>query len=198
MELTDAIVAGLKVPVGKTEHFWWGLALAGFWGSRAPGIQSGGTGPALVHPIQNWPTASNGGKLGDVRKIKSEAARKIARQRFSQVELGQDPAAMREQAKEQATAAKLKFGLVADRYLAIKRDTLRPTSHQAAERYLREHWKGLRHLPISAVARAHVAPILQEITIARGRVSAARARSNLSALFSWAMKKEGLCEARIR
>ena len=194
MELTDAIVAGLKVPVGKTEHFWWDSHLPGF-GVRGRQA-SNQAAPALRWYIQ-YRLADRQQRresLGDVRKIKSEAARKIARQRFAQVELGQDPAAMREQAKEQAAAAKLKFELVADRYLAIKRDTLRPTSHQAAERYLREHWKGLRHLPISAVARAHVAPILQEITIARGRVSAARARSNLSALFSWAMK-EGLCEA---
>ena len=38
-------------------------------------------------------------------------------------------------------------------------------------------------MPIGTVKRADVAAILQEITARHGRVSAARARSNLSALF---------------
>ena len=39
-----------------------------------------------------------------------------------------------------------------------------------------------------------MAQTIQEITLAHGRVSAARARSALSTLYGWAMR-EGLCEA---
>ena len=34
MKLTDATVAALKMPAGKTEHFWWDESLPGF-GLRA-------------------------------------------------------------------------------------------------------------------------------------------------------------------
>jgi integrase len=132
--------------------------------------------------------------LGDVRKVKLDAARKIARQRFAQVELGEDPAADRIRARAEAEALTLTIGAVADRYLAAKQDVVRPATYKAAERYFRVQWKSLRDLPIGAIKRANVAAALQEITKAHGRTSAARARSNLSALFSWAMR-EGLCEA---
>jgi integrase len=193
MRLTDAAVAALKMPAGKTEHFWWDESLPAF------GIRARQETEQAPLSLRWYVQYRAGGRqrresLGDVRKITLDAARKIARQRFAMVELGEDPAAKREQAKAAAAAQKLKLGLVADRYLAIKRGTLRPRSYQATERYLRNHWKGLRAEPISAVKRVDVAAILQEITVAHGRVSAARARSNLSALFGWAMR-EGLCDA---
>jgi integrase len=55
------------------------------------------------------------------------------------------------------------------------------------------HWKPLHGRPIEAIRRADVAARLQEMIKAHGPTSAARARSNLSALFSWAMK-EGLVD----
>jgi integrase len=57
-----------------------------------------------------------------------------------------------------------------------------------------EHWRALRPLPIAAVKRADIAAIMQEISAERGRIAAARARANLSALFGWAVR-EGLCDA---
>jgi integrase len=51
----------------------------------------------------------------------------------------------------------------------------------------------LRDLPIAAIERVNVAAGLQDIIKAHGPVSAARARANLSACFSWAMG-EGLVE----
>jgi integrase len=193
MKLTDATVAALKMPAGKSEHFWWDESLPGL----AIRLRKG-AGQAL--PSRTWCIQYRASgrqrreSLGDVRKVTLEAARKIARQRFAMVELGEDPAAKRAQAKAEAAAQKLKLGAVMDRYLAIKQGTLKPRSYAAAARYLRVHWKGLRGTPIGAVKRADVAVTLQEITAARGRISASRARSNLSALFSWAMR-EGLCEA---
>ena len=55
--------------------------------------------------------------LGDVRKVTLEDARKIARQRFAQVELGSDPVAERA-----AAAARLTLGAAAARYLDAKRE----------------------------------------------------------------------------
>ena len=190
MKFTDATLAALEAPAGKDEYFVWDESLPAF-GVRVRRLST-------RYCVQ-YRVAGNKQRresLGDIRRISIPDARKIARQKFAQVELGQDPAAARAQAKAEADAQKLKLGAVADRYLAIKKGMLRPTSYAAAERYLRVHWKGLRGLPISKIERdrAAVAAILQELTVAHGRVSAARARSALSTLFGWAMR-EGLCEA---
>ena len=58
--------------------------------------------------------------LGDTRKVRLDDARKIARQRFAQAELGTDPAAERKRARAAALATKLTFGAVAGRTSARK------------------------------------------------------------------------------
>jgi integrase len=128
--------------------------------------------------------------LGDVRKVSLEDARKIARQRFAQVELGVDPGAERARASAQA----LTLGVVINRYLEARQGRLRPNTLKAATRYFTDHWRPLHVRPLDAIKRADVAARLQELVKAHGRTSAARARDNLSALFVWGMK-EGLCDA---
>jgi integrase len=183
MKLTKDAVAALKRPAAKADHIEWDETLPGF------GVRLRGAGKAWVVQYRV------GGRqrresLGDVRKVSLEDARKIARQRYAQVELGIDPAGERERAKARA----LTLGLVIGRYLDAKRDRLRPNTFKAAQRYFAEHWRPLHNRPLDAIKRADVAARLQELVQAYGRTSAARARDNLSALFSWAMK-EGLCEA---
>jgi integrase len=186
MKLTDNSVAALELPAGKQELFIWDDTLPGF-------------GVRLRGSTKRWYVQYRAGSqqrresLGDVRKIKLEAARKIARQRFAAVELGADPAAERIRSRVEAAALKLTIGATADRYLKVKKGQLRPSTYRAAARYFRLHWKALRPMPLGETKRADVAAALQEITAAHGKVAAGRARSNLSALFSWAMR-EGLCE----
>ena len=75
--------------------------------------------------------------LGDVRKLRLDDARRIARQRFARVELGSDPVAER----KAATAAMLTLAAAITRYLDAKRDAMRPNTYKAAERYFGVHWK---------------------------------------------------------
>jgi integrase len=186
MKLTDSIVNTLQIPPGKSELFAWDDSLPGF-------------GVRLRGGTRRWYCQYRVGQqqrresLGDVRRIKIEAARKIARARFAAVELGADPAADRQKAKADAVAALNTLGVVADRYLVAKKGVLRPSSYAAARLYMSEHWQALRPLPIADIKRADVAAVLQEISASRGRISAARARANLSALFTWAIR-EGLCD----
>ncbi len=188
MKLTTAAVAALTLPPGKDEDFKWDDTLPGF-GVRLRRRSKGGTGKSWVVQYrvggqQRRPS------LGDIRKVKLEDARAIARQRFAQVELGVDPAAER----EAATAAALTLATTAARYLEAKRDRMRPNTFKAAERYLRQHWKPLHRRPLASIRRADLAARLQELTKVHGRTAAARARDYLSAMYSWAMR-EGLCEA---
>jgi len=186
MKLTKDAVTALSLPPGKTDHFEWDEALPGF-------------AVRLRGKTKTWVVQYRIGaqqrreSLGDVRKVTLEDARKIARQRFAQVELGVDPAAERARAR----AATLSLAIVSSRYLEAKKDVMRPNTYRAAERYFRVHWKPLHARPIEGAAkigRADVAARLQELIKQHGRTSAARARDYLSAMYSWSMK-EGLCEA---
>ena len=187
LKFTKQAIAALMMPKGKCEHFEWDDDLPGFGARLRSGI-----GLSLTWVIQYRINGKQRREsLGDVRKVSLEDARKIARQRFAKVELGVDPAAERTQAR--AKALEIIGG--GDRSLPGRQaGRLRPTTYEAAERYFAKHWKPLHDRPLDAVKRADVAARLQEIVKAHGRTSAARARSNLSALFSWAMR-EGLCEA---
>ena len=125
-----------------------------------------------------------------MRKVKLDDARRIARQRFAQVELGADPAAERGPRPRPA----LTLGAAAERYLDAKRDRMRPNTYKAANDISRVYWKPLHERPLDAIKRADVAARLQELTKAHGRTSAARARGIFVGDVLWAMR-EGLCEA---
>lgn len=187
MKLTTDTVAALVRPASKLDHIEWDDTLPGF-------------GIRLRGEAKRWIVQYRVGvqqrreSLGDVRKVRLEDARKIARQRFAQVELGNDPAAERAKVRQAAASAKLTLASVATRYLSAKQDRLRPSTYKQAKWHFETLWAPLGDQPIDTLKRANVAARLQEITKAHGRTSAARARGNLSALFTWAMK-EGLCEA---
>lgn len=89
---------------------------------------------------------------------------------------------------------KLTLAVAATRYLEAKGGEMRSSTYQGAKLHFSQHWKPLHTIPLASVTRADVAAQLQQLIKERGRVSAARARSNLSALYAWAMR-EGLVEA---
>lgn len=186
MKLTTDNVATLTLPLGKSEHFEWDDAMPGF-GVRVRGNTKRWTVQYRVGKQQRRES------LGDVRKVRLEDARKIARQRFAQVELGSDPAIERAKSRHAASAAALTLGNAAARYLTAREDRLRRSTYKQAKYHFAVQWKPFAGRPIDGLKRADVASRLQEIIKEHGRTSAARARGNLSALFTWAMK-EGLCE----
>jgi integrase len=186
MKFTKDTVAALTMPAGKTDHIAWDDALPGF-GCRLRGENK-------VWIVQyRVGTKQRRESIGDTRKVKLDDARKIARTRFAQVELGSDPAADRAKARAEAATSALTLGAVTDRYLAAKRHLMTVRTHRATTGYFATHWRPLRDRPIDSIRRADIAARLQELVTAHGRMAAARARSHLSAAFSWAMA-EGMCE----
>jgi len=141
----------------------------------------------LSRPV-SVPKATQRESLGDVRKLKLEEARDVARKFFAKVELGIDPRAEKRKAEEAAEAARLTFKAVADLYLAAKETKIRPSTYKAADAYLNDKFAPLHRKPISTIDRKVVAEQLRRIIAEHGPTSAARARGNLSALFAWAMK----------
>jgi Arm DNA-binding domain len=154
-------VAALVKPTSKADHIEWDDELPGF-GVRLRGETKRWIVQYRLGPQQRRES------LGDVRKVGLEDARKIARQRFAKVELGVDPAAEKARTLAQAASAKLTLAAGAERYLAAKKDMLRPRSYNAANLHFTVHWKPLRERPIDAIKRADVAARLQEITTAHG------------------------------
>jgi integrase len=182
MKFTKDALAALSPPPGKADHFEWDDELPGF------GVRLRGNSKRWVVQYRAG-TRQRRESLGDVRRVKLDDARKIARQRFARVELGSDPAAERA-----AAATRLTFGEAAARYLDAKRETMQPESHKATTRYLNVSWKPLHGRALDDIKRPDVAARLQELAKLHGRTAAARARDMLAAMFSWSMR-EGLCEA---
>jgi integrase len=186
MKLTADIVAALHMPAGKQDHIEWDDDMPGF------GIRMRGKSKRWIVQYRVG-SQQRRESLGDIRRVKLDDARRIARQRFAQVELGIDPAAEKAKARTAAISASLTLGNVAARYLDAKSDMLRPSTYKQAKLHLTSHWGPFADRPLDTIKRADVAARLQELTKANGRISAARARGNLSAMFAWALK-EGLCE----
>jgi integrase len=85
------------------------------------------------------------------------------------------------------------FGVVVDRYLERKRASLKPKSFTESTRYLRVLSAPLAKLGLGQIERRKVAILLGEIETTSGAVSRNRARSALSAFFSWCIT-EGLLD----
>jgi integrase len=178
---TKATIDALRLPPGKNDHIYWDPELPGF-------------GLRLRGEHRRWIVQFRVGQQQrresfDPRKVSLEDARRIARQRFAQAHLGQDPAADRVKAKAEAEAAKLTLKHVAARYLEARAPVLRPATVRAARWHLDVLWAPLHGRPIAAIKRADITTRLNEIVRDSGRTSAAQARRTLSALFAWSISE---------
>jgi len=183
---SDTWVRRLKLPAGVTDQILWDPELPGF-GVRVRSTKS-------TYLVQyRFQKATQRESLGDVRRLTLDEARKVARQFFAKLELGLDPRDEKKKAEEAAAAAKLTFKTVSDLYLKAKEAKMRPSTYKAAKAYFDAKWAPLHRKPIGAIDRRAVAEQLRRIVDEHGPTSAARARSNLSALFAWAMK-EGMVD----
>jgi integrase len=187
MRFTKASVEALELSLGQTERIVWDEDLPGF-GCR---VRPTSKAWRIQYRVNRQQRSES---LGDICKVSLDDARKTARARFAQIELGLDPAVDRAKAQAEAAAAKLTLGYVAERYLDARKAALRPATLRAAVYHFGALWKPLRNRPIGDIKRTDVAARLGEIAKASGRVTAARARTNLSTMYTWAVR-EGLCEA---
>jgi integrase len=184
---SDPYVRRLKLAAGEQDRIHWDPELPGF------GVRLRSTKATYLVQYR-FQKATQRESLGDVRKLTLEEARKVARQFFAKIELGLDPRAEKRKADAAAEAAKLTFKTVVDLYLEAKERKMRPNTFKAAKVYFNVKWAPLHRKPIGTLDRKTVAEQMRRIVAEHGPTSAARARSNLSALFAWAMK-EGMVEA---
>jgi integrase len=191
MKFTTKSIEALRLPPDKREAIFWDDTLPGF-GVRVRAVS------------KSWRIQYRVGKqqrsesLGDIRKVTLEDARKIARQRFAEVELGRDPGAQRDAARAAGVARELTLGRVVARYLAaqeasVTAGTLSVSTLRSTQRYLLDYWRPLHGTQIDAIKRAQVAAHLGDFANVHGRMAASAAKKTLSALYSWAAR-EGLSE----
>jgi integrase len=129
-------------------------------------------------------------KIGSVEKLSEAQARNAARKTLAKVELGEDPAAEKARAREEG---KFTLRAVATDYLAARKADVRSGTYREMERHINRDWKPLHAHPLNTIERRDVAIEVGKIARRSGATTAARARSTLSALYTWAMG-EGIAE----
>jgi integrase len=190
MKFTDAIVAALKLPAGKTD--------AVFFDERRPGLgvrlRSSAKRSAVT---RTWVVQcrvagrSQRHDLGPTTATSTKRARELADEIFAKVRRGVDPKAEKRAAH---TAAAETFGILSEIFLKAARGRMRPSSYDALSHHIEKNLKALSGEPVQAINRKTIAAILTRLEEKIGPVTANRARAALSVFFTWAMA-EGLVEA---
>jgi integrase len=180
MKLTSQIAKDIACPPGKSEIIVFDETIPGF-GFR---VRASGVRRWIVQYETHGRTKRI--TIGPPHLFTADQARRIAREQLAKVQLGQDPAAEKAEAK---IAAKLTLGTIVKDYLADRAGKLRPNTIAALKRYLLRWWKPLHAMPLNKITRRDVA-----MHLSGPPVAAAHARSNLMELYSWAIQR-GLVEA---
>ena len=132
-------------------------------------------------------------KIGDYPTVSPDQARKKAKTILASVQLGADPQAEKE--AERAKGSRT-LGSVAGEYLAMKeleveRGQYRASSFRVTKIYLKrpQYFGPLHSHAITDITVADIAGRLNTINKKSGAVTAGRARSALSSMFTWAMRQ---------
>jgi integrase len=180
MKLTEATVSKIAVPEGKRDVLVFDDALPGF------GVRKFASGKASFlckyqigakqRKITLGPAAP--GTLGEMRKLASGI--------LAKARLGQDTAAEKEALRGRKTAS---VGDLVPRFLADRREDLRPKTYSEWARYLQRYWQPLHGAKATEVTRKQIVAVLDDLVEAHGRVAADRARTALSAFYAWAIDR---------
>jgi integrase len=187
MILDAKTIKTLKLPPGKTDAIFFDDDLKGF-GLR---LRSGRRTWVAQYRTQEGGTRRF--KIGDVEKLNAAEARKAATKVLAKVTLGQDPRADKAKARRNAafTLKSVAGDYLASKELELQRGEYRAASFRVTKLYLtgERYFKSLHSMAISTIGLADVALCLNAIERNSGSVTAGRARSALSSLFTWAAQQ---------
>ena len=164
--------------IAKLDGWLWDTHVTGFGARR----QTNGTFYYVRYRHNGTQTVKSIGRHGP---LTPDTARAKAKQLLGTVAGGTDPFA-------QALSGE-GFPAAIDRYLERKRTSLKPNSFRETVRYLRDHSLPLHSLRLAQIDRRKVAALLGGIETGSGAATRNRARSALSAFFSWCIQ-EGLID----
>jgi integrase len=184
LKLDAKTVVAVTLPKGQDELFVWDTELEGF-GYR---LRRGAKRLRGCFVIQYRARGhSRRLTIGDANKLTAVQARDAARKLLARIELGHDPQAEKETDR---VAAARTFRSVAEAYLAAKKSRLRPNSYRGTELYLTgPYFRPLHAMAIGSISRADLAARISTIARDNGGRASAIARSQISAMFTWAMQE---------
>jgi len=186
MRLDAKTIAGLALPNGKAEQFYWDEELRGF------GLRLRLRGNRL-HRTWIAQYRSNGRTrrptLGLVETVLPAEARAAARKVLANVALGGDPQRDKEAKRQAATRT---YRSIVAAYLEARERELRPSSYRVTKLYLSgDYFKPLHASAVSEITHADISACVRIIERTRSTATAAAARRAVSTLFAWAIA-EGL------
>jgi integrase len=180
-KLTKANVGTLALPEGKRDAIYFDTEIPGF-GIR---FRRGAQGVIVTWVLQHKRGRET---LGRYPAISPQQAREWAGKLHAKMQLGHDPAAAREHAKQQNAET---FAAVLRTYLTAK--TVRPRTRVEIERHLLRNAASLHGKPVAQITKRDIAACLAAATERHGRVQSNRTRASLSAFFMWCCRR-GLLE----
>jgi integrase len=187
MKLDAQTIKTLKLPPGKSDAIFFDDGLKGF-GLR---LRSGRRTWVAQYRTQEGGTRRF--KIGDVEKLNAVQARDAATKVLAKVTLGQDPRADKAKARRNAafTLESVAADYLASKELELKRGEYRAASFRVTKLYLTggRYFESLHTMAISKIGLADVALCLNAIERNSGSVTAGRARSALSSMFTWAAQQ---------
>jgi integrase len=178
VKLTRASAATLALPEGAADVIHFDTEVPGF-GLRFRRARSGGV-------ITTWVLQHKRGRetLGRYPAIGPQQAREWATKVHAQIALGHDPAAAREEEKQQQAET---FEAVLRLYFVGK--NLRPRSRVEIERHLLKNAAELHRRPLAQITKREMATCLATVTDRSGPIQANRTRASLSAFFMWCCRR---------
>jgi integrase len=190
MKINAKTVTRLALPEGKADVIHFDDAMPGF------GLRLRKSGE-LVR--RSWVVqyrragATRRFLLGSADVLGVEQARAAAKKALGKIALGEDPQAEK-QTRRQRDALTLKA--LIDDYVAWKESSgVRPRTLTEIKRYLLgPYFRALHPMPVDRIVRKDVAARVLAISRESGAVTASRARTALSSMFTWAMQN-GLAES---
>jgi len=186
MRLTSKTIARFSPPAGKVDHIEFDDDLPGF-GLR---IRNGKASFVYQYAFGSGPTRINRRlMLGTFPGLPAEKARSLAQDLSAKVRLGGDPALDKQTSRSESRNT---FADLVSKYVEMRKQTHRPTTHKETVRYLMQYAKPLHNLPVKSIQRRNIAELLDSVA-ARGAVTSNRLRSVLSSCFAWAITR-GLAE----
>jgi integrase len=104
---------------------------------------------------------------------------------LAKARLGQDIVGEKEAAAKKGASV----GSLIERYLTARRSEVGNRHYSEISRYLEQYWQPLHAMVLEDVARKNIVLRVDEIAEEHGKVAADRARTALSAFFSWTIEK---------
>jgi integrase len=180
VKLIEGLASRLKVPPGRRDVQVFDDALPGF------GIRKFESGKAFYFVKYTVGSQQRKLSLGPVVPGVLGEKRRKASDILSSARVGRDIVAEKKAAKAKRPTT---LGELVPKYLRDRQSQFREATYLEASRYLQRYWQPLHALAIEAVQRRDIVAVIDDLALEKGKVTADRARTALSAFFAWAIDR---------